>query len=186
MGRMPLAVFLWPGLPQLWRKGSWAALAYAVAFAAMVSVLLVLSLLWSELLPGVVRNAAWAAAGGVWLGSAVLSWYRDRWATARSEGRARRVPDPFPEALDHYLKGNWFEAECVLEGQLGRNPGDVEARVLLAGLLRQMGRFDEAASQLQRVERLEGSEKWELEIQREKRRVEEARHAQAAKPPAIP
>ena len=37
MGRMPWGTYLWPGLPQICREGSWAGLGLAIGFAALVS-----------------------------------------------------------------------------------------------------------------------------------------------------
>ena len=36
MGRMPQGTYLWPGLAQLYRDGSWSALGLAVGFAALI------------------------------------------------------------------------------------------------------------------------------------------------------
>jgi hypothetical protein len=182
MGRMPLAMFLWPGLPQLWKRGSWTALVYAVAFAGVVNAIVLFSLVWTELLPPVFRNTMWLMVAVVWVGSAVFSWLGGRDETTRPDGRTGRQPDAFPEALEHYLRGNWFEAECVLEGLLRRNPRDVEAGLLMVSLLRHTGRFDEAAGRLDRLERFEESGKWELEMGRERRWLEEARQSQATQP----
>jgi Flp pilus assembly protein TadD len=71
-------------------------------------------------------------------------------------------------ALDHYLKGDYYQAEQVLEGLLRQNIRDLEARLMLATLLRHAGRGDEARRQLETLARFEGAGKWELEIQAER------------------
>ncbi|MCR4413284.1 MAG: tetratricopeptide repeat protein [Thermoguttaceae bacterium] len=87
------------------------------------------------------------------------------------------------------MKGNWFEAECLLSRILKRNPRDLEARLMLATLLRHTGRRDEAARQLDRLERFEGSGKWVLEISRERQQLQAAKSdeedakQEAASPP---
>lgn len=186
MGRMPRATYLWPGLPQIWKRGAWSALALAVGFALLVNAALVVSFLWSELLPHGARTILWVVVGLIWSGSAVTACFRNsQERTIRAE-QDRIINDPYPEALDHYLKGNWFEAECVLGELLRRNPRDLEAGLLLATLLRHTGRFDEAAGQLERLGRFEGCEKWELEIGRERRLLDEAQHTQTCQPVESP
>ncbi len=107
------------------------------------------------------------------------------WAAAVgwSIGQCRRqaavwgqVPenDPFAAALDHYLKGDYYQTEQILEGLLRRNVRDLEARLMLATLLRRTGRRDEAARQLDLLGRLEGAGKWEMEIEDERERLAEA------------
>jgi len=188
MDRMPWATYLWPGAPQWWRRGSWSALAFSIGFAALVNLALAATLLWSELFTPGVRNLAWTAVAAIWLGAAILSYRWDRRHPVRQDSGP--AEDAFREALDHYLKGNWFEAEHVLGRLLRRDPRDLDAGMMLATLLRHTSRLDEAEGQLDRLERFDGCEKWELEIRRERELVGEARSqrdadaAPAAVPPA--
>jgi len=186
MGRMPPAVYLWPGLPQLWRRGTWSALACAVAFAALLNGAVLVSFLWTELVPPVARNLAWLAVGVIWVGAGAFSWLWDSQQAACPEAAAGRRADAFAEALDHYLKGNWFEAESVLGELLRRSPRDIEAGLMMASLLRHTGRFDEAAGHLDRIERFEGGQTWGLEIRRERQYLNEARQLQTTEPAGSP
>jgi thioredoxin-like negative regulator of GroEL len=113
----------------------------------------------------------WVLTGLVWAGSAAYARYGDRRRAVPSDPSA----DVYVEAREQYLKGNWFEAECLLTRILQRNPRDLEARLLLATLLRHTGRRDEAANQLDRLERFEGSGKWGLEISRERQQLQAAK-----------
>lgn len=180
MGRMPWRIYLWPGLTQVARQGAWGALGVAVGFTALLNLALASTLLWSELFTPTVRNAVWGAVVVFWAASAILSY---RW------DRRQRVPndspceeDPFSQALDHYLKGNWFEAEQVLCGLLRANPRDVDAGLMLATLLRHTRRFDEARKHLDRLGRLEGAAKWHLEMARERELLDEAQTEAASAP----
>ncbi len=166
MGRTPWAVYLWPGLPQLWRRGSWSALLLAVAAAGLVNLALASSFVWSELLPERVRIGAWVGVVGLWAGSAGLSRRGDRREAARQEGL--KTDGAYLTATEYYLKGQWFEAECQLREILRRNARDLEAGLMLATLLRHTARLAEAAGQLDRLQRLDGSERWALEIARER------------------
>ena len=184
MDRMPWAMYLWPGLPQLWRQGNWSALARAVGFAALVNLALAASLLWSELFTPGVRSGAWLAVAVVWGGSVWLSY---RWDRRHPAGPiAVSAEDGFGEALDHYLKGNWFEAERVLGSLLRRNPRDLDAGLMLGTLFRHTGRIEEVQRELERLERFEGSQKWEWEIGRERELLQEALSADAAEPVGAP
>ena len=166
MERMPWATYLWPGLPQIRSEGCWSALALAVGFAALVNLALVATLVWSELFTAGVRNSVWVATAAIWAGSAAISYLWDRRRQPPSE--AAPTEDAFNEAVDQYLKGNWFESEHLLRTLLRRNPRDLDVVLMLATLLRRTGRREEAAIELDRLERLEGAEKWELEISRER------------------
>jgi thioredoxin-like negative regulator of GroEL len=73
------------------------------------------------------------------------------------------------------LKGNWFEAERGLYRLLRENDHDLEARLLLATLFRHTKRFEEATRQLNQLARLDGAQRWALEIQREGQLLAEAR-----------
>jgi hypothetical protein len=175
MGRMPWCVYLWPGLPQMWRHGAWSGLAVAVGFAAMLNLALATSLVWTELaLPaaGSGNGYLWLAIGIVWVGAGVFSLGWQRHEAAKDNDATAQ--DAFRRAMDYYLQRNWYEAERGLAGLLRRSPRDVDARMLLACVLRRTGRLDEAAGELDRLSRTEGSRKWELEIDDERRRLSDA------------
>ena len=171
MFKMPWMMYLWPGLPQIWKRGTWIGLAMAVGFAVLVNLSLMTSLIWSELTGSGMRIVSWALVGLIWLASAVASY-----GWNRNDAVRRQDPDPKPgqeaplaDGLQYYLQKNWFEAERVFRRLLRRNSRDTDARLMLVGLLRHTERFEEATIQLQRLTRIEGSEKWDLEIQQEQR-----------------
>ena len=172
MSRTPWATYLWPGLPQMCRHGSWSGLAVAIGFAGLLNLGLAASLVWCELLTPGVRTIVWAAVLATWGGSVVVSSRGERTADQAAQ-EAGQQNDTFREASDHYLKGNWFEAERILVDLLDDDPRDVEAQLMLATLLRHTGRRDEAARHLDRLERLEQSAMWQWEIARERQRLRE-------------
>lgn len=169
--RQPRFCCLWPGLPQLWMAGDWSGLALAVGFACLVNLLLLTSLHWTEWLDTGLKIAGWTAVSVLWCASAVSGW---RWM-ARQQQIASRPgkEDLFPRALGEYLRGNWYEAEVVCHELLRRASGDVEARLLLATLLRRSRRFPEARGQLEQLTRLDAAA-WEAEIANEYERLSEA------------
>jgi hypothetical protein len=164
---MPWATYLWPGLPQVWRRGAWPALGLALGFAVLLNLMVVASLVWTELLPSPLRKGAWTAIAVVWVGSGIVARWRARGEVPRESGSQRR--DPYGEVTEQYLKGNWFEAECALAGLVRRDPRDVDAGLMLATLYRHTGRLDEAARQLDHIERFDEAAKWVLEIDRERK-----------------
>jgi hypothetical protein len=173
MHRMPWPVYLWPGLPQISQRGSWAALAVAIGAGLFLNAALLASFVWTDLIPADLRIICWATLGVAWSCSAGVSVWRDHRQT--SWRRASPEVDPFSQALDEYLQGNWFEAERLLGRVLQRDSRDLESRLMLATLLRRTKRYDEATRQLNILVRLEGAGKWDLEIRREGELITAAR-----------
>lgn len=167
MGRTPWATYLWPGFPQVWKRGSPSAVSVAVGFAVLVNLALLGSLVWSELFTSGVRNIVWVVVAVVWVVSVVLGTIWDRRRPAAAD-------DLFGGALDHYLQQDWYQAERILTQLLRHNARDLDARLMVATLYRHTGRGEEAAGELDRLARMEGSRKWELEIGRERRLLAEA------------
>lgn len=176
-GRVPLVLCLWPGLPHLWIEGAWSGVVLAFGFTCLLNLLLLTSLHWTGWLDRGLQVAGWTAIGVVWSVSAVSG---RRWTARRTHSAADdEERDLFPQALGEYLKGNWYEAERVCQDLLRRGPGDVEARLLLATLLRRTRRFSEARGHLDRLGqlergRLETAAGWQHEIADEWERLAEA------------
>ncbi len=170
MVRMPWTTYLWPGLPQLWRHGLWWGLALAVGFGVLLNTLLMASFVWVELLSAGTLRLAWIAIGILWLGSAAASAWHSWGVVPRVSGSAEAM---FRAALCEYLKGNWFEAEQTLGRLLQMRPRDVEARLMLATLLRHNARYSEASEQLSQLELLQDAKRWALEIGVERQTIAE-------------
>ena len=172
MRRMPWPAYLWPGLPQLARDGNWAALAVAIAAAVLLNGVLLGTCVWSEFVAQTPRIICWVFVGVAWTGSiGYWTWTDRQRAAAPGAGDGKT----FEEALEEYLKGNWFEAERKLTVLLRRDEHDIEARLLMATLLRHTRRFDEATYQLNLLVGLDGAHRWALEIHREGELLMEAR-----------
>ena len=71
--RVPWMAYLWPGLPHLWVKGSWAGLALAIGFTLLLNLAILNLLVWPELME---PRAKWV--GGVAL---LLLWLAALWET---------------------------------------------------------------------------------------------------------
>ena len=171
MGRMPPLVCLWPGLPQLWLRGSWTGLALAVGFSGLVNFLLAATFVWT----------AWLSIGLLWAGwiAVLVVWVVSAWGAKPvpvvtiDSPPALAAPEPggrdlLSEVYTQYLQGNWFEAETVLQEMLRLQPRDAEALLQLATLQRHTERLEEAADTLDRLERLDEAIRWQLEIAAER------------------
>jgi hypothetical protein len=122
---------------------------------------------WVELVDPVVLVVGWVAVGSIWFVSGMMSGRERRRVHAASEQVS--AEDLFRQAQGEYLRGHWYETETVLTHLLEHHPRDVEARLLLATLLRRTKRQREALQQLAQLERLEGHEKWRPEIEAQRR-----------------
>jgi hypothetical protein len=171
---MPWAIYLWPGLPQIWLRRPWNGLAKAVGAAVVLNAVLLSSFGWSELVSPGMRKVLGGAVVLFWTSSAVAGYSQTRWRSKRKP--AEPAKDTFLEAQDLYLRGDFFQAECLLVEMLGRNERDLDARLMLATLYRHNRRYEEATKQLDVLVRYEGSEKWEWEIERERVMISEAKN----------
>lgn len=169
--RLGWTLYLWPGVAQVLRRGSWAGLAAALGAALALNLALLGTFGWTELFAPAVRSGLWIFAGAIWLGLVALA---AGWKTAPLGGQTPCDNGLFLAARDDYLKGNWFEAERGLRNALARDERDLECRLLLATLLRHTGRAEEAGQELDRLERLEGAARWAAEIAAERMRLRPA------------
>ena len=169
MVRMPWVVYLWPGLASIQDRGSWFGLLVSLMFAMTLNLLLVTTLVWTEIEPftGLTRITVWCGTVFLWAVICTTGWVRRD--TRRTLPHSERGDDLMSEVQQYYLQRNWFEAEKRLKRMIRRNPRDVDARLMLAGVLRRSERPDAAGSQLDRIERLEGIDRWRWEIDRERR-----------------
>ncbi|MCH8921922.1 MAG: tetratricopeptide repeat protein [Planctomycetes bacterium] len=173
-----IALCIWPGLPQLWWRGSPWALGIAVGFAVLLNFVIVASFAWTEWAGPQAVTAGWIVLAATWVAGVVFSWRRgdhreidhaqsNRSSHDKTSTQDTEADDLFRQARDNYLSGNWYEAEETLVRLLQRSTNDVDARLMLATLMRHTGRYDDASGQLKQLQRLEAAGKWQLEIRRE-------------------
>ncbi len=165
------ATRLWPGLVRLWHVGELGPLSGAMGtllafgFSLLLWAAFSASFLWPELFPVGITWLLWILSGTFWL----LGWV-DGGRLRRQMGNAPATDDQldlFLAARGEYLRGEWSRAEHLLERILRADPRDAEARLMLATLLRHVGRTDQARDQLRRLQRLERAGQWNMEIERE-------------------
>jgi cytochrome c-type biogenesis protein CcmH/NrfG len=165
--RVPSRItWLWPGLNRLWWRGEPAALAVAVAFAILLNLVI-----WASVDRSTTVPQAW-----VWVGWLVclIFWGAGIWSAGRYDEKqtqrnaAQAQQDLLNRAQAEYLRGSWSEAQAILERQIRHNPDDVEAHLLLSSVFRRSGRVEQSRRRLEHASRLEGADRWRLEIQRER------------------
>ena len=156
------STLLWPGLPWLWLRGSRAGLLVAVAFAIVLDTAIVSTWVWTELVELQVAVLLWASAGAIWLLGTIsaVSAFPPPLLLAQDAATEKM----FVEARDAYLARDWLAAETKLLALLALRPVDGEAQLLLASLLRRVGRTGEAAKALAKLARSDTGLRWQSAI----------------------
>lgn len=169
MGVARYLTLVWPGLPWLWLRGSLAGLVVALAFAVAVDVAVVTTWIWPELVDLPVAIGVWGAAAAIWILATVsaVSAFPPPLVT----GREREADGLFVAARDAYLARDWTTAEARLRALLVAAPTDGEGQLLLATLLRRVGRLDEARAALGKLSASDCGAAWRPEIARERARI---------------
>jgi hypothetical protein len=186
MGFARYLTLVWPGMPWLWLRGSFAGLVLAIAFAVAVDVAVVTTWIWTELVDFRLSLALWTATTVVWLvstASAITSF-----PPPIPRGRAAAADALFVKARDAYLARDWLNAETKLRALLDLAPTDGEAQLLLGTLLRRVDRLDEATAALETLSRSDTGGPWRAAIARELERIAAARRPApaAADLPTLP
>ncbi|MGA2797844.1 MAG: hypothetical protein ABSE63_09715, partial [Thermoguttaceae bacterium] len=100
MRKKPWAIYVWPGLPHIWLRGSWSALGVAIIAAVLICAVMVGSFGWTELITPGLRNTLWASLAVVWCIAAIVSAVKLRHDAAKDE--AGNCENPFSQAVDLY------------------------------------------------------------------------------------
>ena len=161
---MPRAMRFWPGLQDLWNEGSGAGLALAVGFTALVNLLLMATLIWTDWLGEGMRWIGWIVAAVLW----VAAWWTASDGTSIGADGEPGDDAVFAEAQRFYLGKNWFQAETLLCRLIAAQPKDVEAKLMLATLKRHTGRWQEAEELLEQLHEAPEAATWKAEIDRER------------------
>ncbi len=166
----------WPGLPGLWLRGQTFSLIIALGFTVLLNLALVSTFLWPKLLGEAFPIVTWPIILLVWTTSIVFAYKTmPEWSQAPKISEPdERIPSDalFIRAQTEYLKGDWDEAERLLRRCLEIWPRDIEARLLLATLLRHSRRLFDASEELAQLLKFDESINWISEIHREQRLIE--------------
>jgi hypothetical protein len=157
---------LWPGLTQLWFSGAWWGLAIGCGFAWVLNLALVSTLVWTEWIDPWSRVGVWVLLLLVWTASVTLSFRQ--LLGYNPQQTAKTAEDLFRQGQREYLSGNWIKAEQLLSQLLSINGKDVDAHLMMVSLLRRTGQLAEASERLRQLTAMDGAEKWQTEIARER------------------
>jgi hypothetical protein len=193
----------WPGLAHLWLRGSFLALGGAIAFSVSLNLAVIATFVWPAIFGAAFPAIVWPILLLLWLVSGWISLRsverlamaprmasdRDRETVgspirghADNEKQSETddvTPDTlFNRAQLEYLRGNWIEAEDLLNRQLRGSERDIESRLLLATLFRRSGQTEKAREQLMDLQKFDESIHWKYEIRRELQLHQGCRDAQ--------
>ncbi|MDO5580332.1 MAG: hypothetical protein Q4G69_04310 [Planctomycetia bacterium] len=157
------------------RYGRWGHLIIALSFVFSFNAAIILNYHWVDCVPAGGKKWVLLLLAALWGILSVLADIQskkyERILNYDTKG------DLFLQATTFYLKGNWFETECMIRKLLQNNPGDVEARLMLVTLFRHTDRFNEAEMILRELGRFENAKKWHYEILLEKIALQNALNA---------
>ncbi|MDA1039779.1 MAG: tetratricopeptide repeat protein [Planctomycetota bacterium] len=165
MGLVRSLTLVWPGLPWLWLRGSLGGLVLALAFAVLLDMAIVTTWIWSELVDLSVSIGIWTATIAVWIMATASA--ASSFPAPISQGPDAAANTLFVKARDAYLARDWLTAETRLRAALALAPTDGEAQLLLATLLRRVGRKAEAKRALEQLSRSDSGAPWQTAIARE-------------------
>jgi hypothetical protein len=177
----------WPGLAWAWWHGSARGLLAAIGFGWTLTLLLLATFVWPGWFAPRWVGLLWLSLLVYWLVEIVRGQWT--WTQLRRHGLPQPNDDRFTAAQREYLRGNWFEAESLLQEILHDAPRDAEAQLLLAGVLRHCRRWNAAARRLDFLEALDTASIWRFEIARERQHLQRLREESLAgveKPSAAP
>jgi tetratricopeptide (TPR) repeat protein len=157
---------LWPGLPSLWIRGEVYSLAIAGLFGVLLNLAMLATFYWSEWLSVTLVRSLWLsiAISSCWSLIKTIILPLQIYPARPSQ----ECDDLLRLAHVDYLRGQYLEAEASLHKILAAGHEDVEAALLLASVFRRTGRFRQALVCLEKLERLDQSRKWYIEISKEK------------------
>ena len=161
---------VWPGLPWLWLRGSFAGLVLAFAFAVTLDIAVMTTFIWSDLVEVSFTLAVWTATAIVWLVSTVSALAA--FPPAVAQPAPGEIDPLFVRARSAYLARDWVVAETRLRDLLVLAPTDGEAQLLLGTLLRRTGRRMEARRALEKLSWSDSGARWSRAIAAELARLE--------------
>jgi hypothetical protein len=165
----------WPGLPTLWHRGNLSSLAVAVGFSLLLNLSIVATFIWPRLLGEFFPAFIWPVLTLFWMGcfgfayKTLPVWSQP--AKIISPDQAQQSDVLFLRAQREYLGGDLDKAEKILRKCLDLWPRDIEARLLLATLLRHARRLYDASSELENLLKYDESANWLPEIRSEQRLI---------------
>ena len=167
------SIGFWPGLPRLWYRGDVAGLGWALIFGAAFNLALISTFYWpSWITPWGVRGL-WLAIVALSFGFGCTSWIN--WGEIAGKAKLDEgTEELYLEAQDHYLRGEYFEAEAALHRIFSSGKQDVEAAILMVLILRRTRRWAQALYCIDRLLLLDNAMVWQRELGLERKSIQES------------
>jgi hypothetical protein len=147
--------------------GQWSALCSAIGFTLLLNFGLTITLVYPEWFPREISLVVWLAVVVCWGIGFSRNWWQRATLLEVDSATDDVQDDLFHQAQTDYLCGDWESAAALAERVLFQNPRDVEARLLLASVLRRQNLFDESRRQIEIAGNYDGAVKWADEIENE-------------------
>jgi predicted Zn-dependent protease len=160
---------MFPGYSGIIQYGHRSFLAIALGFALLLNAFLIANFYWTALITTGQRNILLAALFTAWMGLMIAeSYWKRRFGSAI---QPEQHDESYRQAVCHYLRGDWFAAEAQILPHLKNHPKDIEMLLLQATMYRHMERYEEAALVLDKLQLLQNSRYWFIEIENERKLV---------------
>lgn len=155
----------------------------AIAFAIAFDVGIIATFIWPDLVELPITIAVWAGVAVIWLASTISA--AAAFPPPLKKPASADVDPMFVRARAAYLARDWVAAECRLREILVLAPTDGETQLMLATLLRRVGRLSEAGDALAKLSESDSGACWRTAIATEMQRIAAAdREPPAADEPA--
>jgi len=163
---------MYPGYSGIVQYGHRAFLLIALGFALLVNAFLIVNFYWTALITTGQRNVLLAALFGAWiLLTAIASFWKYR---LNADAQVEPLDETFRQTVCHYLRGDWFAAESQMLPHLKKYPKDIEMLLLQATMYRHTERYEEALLVLDKLQLLQNSQNWYVEIETERAMIADA------------
>ncbi|MDR0328414.1 MAG: hypothetical protein LBI05_08980 [Planctomycetaceae bacterium] len=157
---------MYPGYSGIIQYGHRFFLLIALGFALLVDAFLIANFYCSALISTTQRNLFLVALFGAWI---VLTMFAAYWKyRIRSVLLTEPLGETFRQTVCSYLRGDWFAAEAQMLPYLKTYPKDIEMLLLQATMYRHTERYEEASLILDKLQLLQDSRQWQIEIENER------------------
>jgi len=163
---------MYPGYAGMVRYGHRFFLAIALGFALLMDMFLIANYYWTELITKSQRNVFLVVLLAAWIVLMLVAafWKHRLDAAVKPE----QADETLLQTIGHYLRGDWFAAESLMLSYLEKYPKDIEMLLLQATMYRRTERYEEALLVLNRLQLLESSRYWHVEIEAERKMMDES------------
>ena len=156
---------MFPGYSGIVQYGHRSFLAIALGFALLLDAFLMVNFYWTALITSNQRNILLIVLLGAWVAlTLAASFWKHQLASIKPEEH----DETFRQTICHYLRGDWFAAESQILPYIKKYPKDIEMLLLQATMYRRTERYEEALLVLDKLQLLQNSRYWYVEIETER------------------